>query len=140
MFSPVVTFENGLRPLKRFNTLSDDHTAGEADGKRNSQTWGRFTNGTSLIHMERRGGELPDSPVVREGSEATLVSSPSPSDPASRITQEARSGGADRDASMLGTGEGVPCYGRTKEWEWTPNMEEILAKLRTFESGSPIGR
>ena len=143
MFSPVVAFESGPRLLKRSNTLPDSHLdwvkwwgTREVDGKRNSQDWNRFINGTSLIPMDRRGGELPDSPVVRQGSETTLVSSPS--DPASRIIREARSSEADQDVTMLGTGEGAPDYERMKQW--TPNMEEILAKLRTFESGSPVRR
>jgi len=86
--------------------------------------------------MNRRGGELPDSPVVREGSEATLVASPSQSDSTSRIQNEAGRSEAGGDATtLLGTGEGVE-----RMEQWTPNMEEILAKLRTFGSGSPIGR
>jgi hypothetical protein len=141
-FSPVVTFESGL---KRSNTLPGDHldwakrqgTLGKADGKRD-QDWNRFINGAGLISMDRHGGELPDSPVVRVGSEATLVSSPSPSDSMSRITRETRSGETDREPRMLGTGEIAPDYERMRQW--TPNMEEILARLRTFESGSPIGR
>ena len=74
--------------------------------------------------MDRRGEELPDSPVVREGSEATLVASPSDLDPG--IIHEARLGEANR---------GVPDDEGMKQW--TPNMQEILAKLRTFESASP---
>lgn len=142
MFSPVVAFENRSLSLKRSNTLPDGHLdwvrrqgTREADGKRISHDWSQFISGVGLVPMDRRGGELPDSPVVREGSEATLVSSPS--DPTSRGTHEARSG-ADRDAAMLDAGEGAPDYERMKQW--TPNMEEILAKLRTFECGSPIGK
>ena len=145
-FSPVVTFEHGSRSLKRSNTLPDGHldwtrrqgTQGEADGKRNSKGWSQFVNRTGLTPVDRRGGELSDSPLLREGSEATLVSSPSPSDLMSRITHEARSGDRGRDAAVLGAGENVPDDERMKQW--TPNMREILAKLRTFESGSPIGR
>lgn len=143
MFSPVVTFENGPCTLKRSNTLPDGHLdwvrrqgTREADGKRNSHDWSQFINGTGRMPVDRRGGELPDSPLVREGSEATLVSSPS--DPTPRIIHEARSGEVDRGATMLGTGEGAPDYERMKQW--TPNMEEILAKLRTFGGGSPTGR
>jgi len=138
MCSPVATFESGSCALKRSNTLPDGHldwakrhwALGEADGKRNSKDWSQFINRTSLRFMDGRGGELPDSPVVREGSEATLVSSPSTSDLASRVTHEARSGDAGR--------EGVPDCERMKQW--TPDMQEILAKLRTFGSGSPVGR
>ena len=72
---------------------------------------------------------------MREGSEATLVSSPS--DQAVRTTYETKSSSEDRDATMLGAGEDVPDYERMKQW--TPNMQEILAKLRTF-GGSPPGR
>lgn len=88
--------------------------------------------------MDGREVELPDSPVVREGSEATLVSSPSPSDIHPRITDEAGSGDRDQEAVLLGNREVAPDYERTKQW--TPNMQEILAKLRTFESASPTGR
>jgi len=138
MCSPVVTFESGSCSLKRSNTLPDGHmdwakqhwTLGEADGKRNSNDWSRFINGASLRPMDRCGEELPDSPVVREGSEATLVASPSLSDTTSRITHETRSGDAGQ--------EGVQDCERMKQW--TPDMQEILAKLRTFGSGSPIGR
>jgi hypothetical protein len=142
-FSPVVRFESGSRALKRSNTLPDSHwgtgqgTLGEADGTRNSQNWNRFISGTSLTATNRRGREPADSPVVREGSEATLVSSPSPSDSASRIAHEARSDEAGRDGTMEG-GESVSDCKRMEQW--TPNMEEILARLRTFEGGSPIGR
>ena len=141
MFSPVDAFEDGSCPLKRSHTLPDGRwekrqgALGEVGGPPNSQNWSRFINGTSLTAMNRRGGELPDSPVVRGGSEATLVSSPSQSDPASRIQNEAGSGEAGEDAATLGTGEGVE-----RMEQWTPNMEEILAKLRTFGGGSPIGR
>jgi hypothetical protein len=145
MFSPVVTFGNGSSPLKRSNTMPDGHLDWgkrqgtlETRGRRDSNDWNQFINGADLRQMDRRGGELPNSPVVREGSEATLVSSPSPSDLAPRITHEARSGNWDRDPGMLGTGEVVPDDERMKQW--TPNMQEILAKLRTFESGSPSGR
>lgn len=144
MFSPVVTFERGSRPLKRSNTLPDGHLdrakqrGPEADGTRNSRDWSRFIDETSFRPMDRCGGELPDSPVVREGSESTLVSSPSPSDLRSRIVHEAGPGDANRDATMLGAGEDVPDDERMKQW--TPNMQEILAKLRTFESRSPNGR
>jgi len=142
MFSPVVTFENGSRSLKRSNTLPDGHldwakqrgSSGEADGKRNSQDWSRFIKETSLGSTNRCEGEPAGSPVVREDSESTLVSSPSPSDLVSRITHEARSG----DVNHLGAGEDVPDHERMKQW--TPNMQEILAKLRTFESRSPNGR
>lgn len=142
-FSPVVTFENGTRALKRSNTLPDGHwgqrqgALGEADGTRNSQNWSRFINGTSPTATDRRGGEPADSPVVREGSEATLVSSPSPSDSALRIVREARSDEVGR-GGMMEAGEDVPDHKRMEQW--TPNMEEILARLRTFEGGSPIGR
>lgn len=146
MFSPVVMFEGGSRSLKRSNTLPDGRlnrarrqgTPGEADGKRNSKDWSRFIGRAGLRFVDRCGGELPDSPIVREGSEATLVSSPSPSDLTSRITCEARSSDANRGAMMLRPGEDVPDYERMKQW--TPNMQEILAKLRTFESASPIGK
>ena len=144
MFAPAVAFENDSRPLKRSNTLPDGHldwakrqgVPGEVDGRWNSKDWSRFINRTSLTSMDRRG-ELPDSPVVREGSEATLVSSSSPSDLVSRTTHETTSGEGGRDAMMLGTREDAPDYERMKQW--TPNMQEILAKLRTFEGGSPIG-
>lgn len=91
-------------------------------------------NRTSLRRIDRRGSELPDSLVMREGSEATLVSSPSPSDLAARTTHEGGPGDADRNAAMLEVGEDE----RMKQW--TPSMQEILAKLRMFESGSPTGR
>ena len=139
MFSPVAAFEDGSCPLKRSNTLPDGRcekrqgALGEAGRLPNGQNWNLFINGTG-----RRGGELPDSPVVREGSEVTLVSSPSQSDPTSRIPYETRSGEAGQDGTTLGTGEGVRDYEMMEQW--TPNMEEILAKLRTFGSGSPIGR
>lgn len=142
IFSPVVTFENGLCPLKRSNTLADGYLDRarrqgvlDDDGQRNNSDWGRFINGTSLGRMDRRERELPDSPVVREGSEATLVSSPSPSDLLPRIIHEARPGDTDENVTMPGNGDD---YERMKQW--TPNMQEILAKLRTFESGSPSGR
>ena len=142
MFSPVVTFEDGSCPLKRSHTLPDgrwEKRQGtlEAGGPPNGQNWSRFIDGTSLTATNRRG-EFPDSPVVREDSGATLVSSLSQSDPTSRILHEARSSEANPDATALGTGEGVRDYERMEQW--TPNMEEILAKLRTFGSGSPIGR
>ena len=140
MFSPVVAFEDGSCPLKRSNTLPDGRwekrqgALGEVGGPPNDQNWSRFINRTSLTAMNRRGGGLPDSPVVTRGSEATLVSSPSQSDPTSRIQYEAGSSEAG-GATTLGAGE---CVERMEQW--TPNMEEILAKLRTFGSGSPIGR
>lgn len=131
MFSPVIAFGSGSCPLKRSNTLPDGHLDRarrqgmlDADGRRNSKNWGQSINGSGLGRMDRRGEELPDSPVVREGSEATLVASPSDLDPG--ITHEARSGEANR---------GVQDHERMKQW--TPNMQEILAKLRTFESVSP---
>lgn len=148
IFSPVVTFENGSCSLKRSNTLADGYLdrarrQGElnVDGHQNNKDWSRFTNGTGLRRMDRRERELPDSPVVREGSEATLVSSPSPSDllPRMSMVHEARSGDSDQDVvMMLGDREVAPDYERMKQW--TPNMQEILAKLRTFESRSPTGR
>ena len=140
-FSPVVAFEDGLCPLKRSNTLPDGRwekrqgALGDVGGPPNGQNWSRFINGTSLTAMNRCGGELPDSPVVRGDSEATLVSSPSQSDPTSQIRYEARSSEADGDATTVGAGEAAE-----RVEQWTPNMEEILAKLRTFGSGSPIGR
>jgi hypothetical protein len=145
MFSPAITFENGSCPLKRSNTLADGYIdrvrrQGELnnDRQRNNEDWSQFINGTGLRRMDRRDGELPDSPVVREGSEATLVSSPSSSDLLPRMTHEARSSDGDQDARMLGNREPVSDYERMKQW--TPNMQEILAKLRTFESGSPTER
>ena len=138
MFSPVVAFEDDSRLLKRSYTLPDGRwekrqgALGDVGGPHNSQNWSRPTNGTSLTLSNRRGGVLPDSPVVREGSEVTLVSSPS------QIPYETRSNEASRDATTLGTGEGA--QNDEKVEQWTPNMEEILAKLRTFGSGSPIGR
>jgi len=141
MFSPVVAFEDGSSPLKRSYTLPDGRwekrqgALGEVGGPPNGQNWSRFINGTSLTAMNRRGGELPDSPVVTGGSEATLVSSPSQSDLTSRIQSEAGPGDVDGDATTLCPGEGAK-----RMEQWTPNMEEILAKLRTFGSGSPIGR
>lgn len=90
----------------------------------------------SLRRIDRRGDELPDSPVVRVDSEATLVSSPLPSDHATRTTEEVRSGYAGGGATMVGPGEDLPDYEGKKQW--TPNMQEILAKLRTFESASPV--
>jgi len=142
VFCPVVTFESSSRSLKRSNTLPDSHldlekrqgVLGEADGKRNKD-WSRFINGTSLRRIDRRrGSELPDSLVMREGSETTLVSSPSPSDLAARTAHGGGPGDADRNAAMLEAGEDE----RMKQW--TPSMQEILAKLRMFESGSPTGR
>lgn len=145
VFSPVITFDNGSCPLKRSNTLADGYLdrvrrQGElnTDGQSNSKYWSRFINVTSLRRMDRRERELPDSPVVREGSEATLVSSPSPSDLLPRMIHEARSGATDRDATMLGSRKASSDCERVKQW--TPNMQEILAKLRTFESGSPTER
>lgn len=145
MFSPAITFENGSCPLKRSNTLADGYLdqvrrQGElnGDGQWNSKDWNQFINGAGFRRMDRREGELPDSPVVREGSEATLVSSPSPSDLLPRITHEVGSGGTNQDATMLGNKEVAPDYERMRQW--TPNMQEILAKLRTFDSGSPTGR
>lgn len=145
MFSPIMMFENGPCPLRRSNTLPDGHMDRAkrqgmlgADVRRESRDWSRFIGGAGLGRMDARGGDLPDSPILREGSEATLVSSPSRSNLASRITHEARSGDGDRDSTMLGTGEVVPDDERMKQW--TPNMQEILAKLRTFESGSPSGQ
>lgn len=140
VFSPVVMFGSGSRSLKRSNTLPDGHmdwetrqgAPGEADGKLSNKDWSRFTNGTNLRRIDRRGSELAD---MREGSEATLVSSPS--DQAVRTTYETKSSSEDRDATMLGAGEDVPDYEGMKQW--TPNMQEILAKLRTF-GGSPPGR
>lgn len=145
MFSPAATFENGSSSLKRSNTLPDGYLdrakrqgkLGEAGGKRDSKDWSRFINRISLRQIDRRG-ELSDSPVVREGSEATLVSSSLASDLAARMAHEERSGDVGRTATMMGTGKNAPDY-ETME-QWTPNMQEILAKLRTFESGSPIGR
>ena len=90
----------------------------------------------SLRRIDRRGEELPDSPLVKEGSEATLVSSPSPSDHVIRMTEEVRSGYVGGGATTVGPGEDLLDYERRKQW--TPNMQEILAKLRTFESGSPV--
>ena len=146
VFSPAVTFESGSRSLKRSYTLPDGHldwekrqgALGETDRKGNNKEWSRFITGTSLKRIDRRGSELPGSPFMREGSEATLVSSPSPSDLTTRTTHEARSGDADRHATTLGVGAVGPDYERAKQW--TPSMQEILAKLRTFESGSPTGR
>jgi hypothetical protein len=146
VFSPVVTFESGSRLLKRSNTLPDGHmdwekrqgALGEADGKRNNRDWSRLVNGTSFRRIDWRGSELANSPVMREGSEATLVSSPSPSDLAARTIHEAGAGDSGRDATMLEAGEQARDYERMRQW--TPNMQEILAKLRTFESGSPTGR
>ena len=145
MFSPVVTFENGSCPLKRSNTLADGYLDRvrrrvelNTDGQGSGKDWSQFINGTSLRRMDRREVELPDSPVVREGSEATLVSSPSPSDLLPRMIHEAGSGDRDQEARMLGNREAGLEDERMKQW--TPNMQEILAKLRTFESGSPSGR
>lgn len=146
VFSPAVTFGSYSRSLKRSNTLPDGHldwekrpgAPGEADGKRNNRDWSRSINGTSLRQIDRRGSELPDSPVMREGSEATLVSPSSTSDPAARTSHEARLGDGDREGAMLGAGGDVGDYERLRQW--TPNMREILAKLKTFESGSPAER
>lgn len=142
MFSPVITFDNGSCQLKRSNTLADGYLdrvrrQGEfgADGQLNSRGWSQFIG---LRRMDRRYGELPDSPVVREGSEATLVASPSSSDLLPRMTHEARSGDADQEDGVQGSGEVALDYERMKQW--TPNMQEILEKLRTFESGSPARR
>lgn len=130
-FSPAIEFESGSCPLRRSNTLPDGHLDRarrqgmfDADGRRNSKNWGQSINGSSLRLMGGCGEELPDSPVVRGSSEATLVASPSDLDPG--IMHEPRSNEANR---------GVPDYERMKQW--TPNMQEILAKLRTFESASP---
>ena len=143
VFSPAVTFGSYSRSLKRSNTLPDGQldwekrqvAPGEADGRRNNRDWSRSINGTSLRRIDRRGSELPDSPVMREGSEATLVSPSPPSDLAAQTPHEAGLGDTDRGATMLEAGGDVEDYERLRQW--TPNMREILAKLRTFESGSP---
>ena len=128
MFSPVITFESGSCPLKRSNTLADGYLdrvrrQGEfgTDGRLNNKDWSQFINGTSLRRMDRRDEELPDSPVVREGSEATLVASPSSSDLLPRMTHEGRSGDTDQEARMLGSREITVDYERMKQW--TPNMQ-----------------
>lgn len=140
MFSPVNTFENGSCPLRRSNTLPDGHLdrtrrqgALDSAGRRNSKDWNQFISGASLRRMDRRGAELPDSPVVREGSEATLVSSLS--DVVLEITHEPRPCSTNRGVAMVANGKIAPGDERMKQW--TPNMQEILAKLRTFESTSP---
>jgi hypothetical protein len=140
MFPPVIAFENGSCPLKRSNTLPDGHLdrtrrhgALDGDGKRNSRDWSQFINGVSMRRVDRRGAELPDSPVVREGSEATLVSSPS--DILPQIVHGPRWGDTNRGVAMLGDGKVALEDERMKQW--TPNMQEILAKLRTFESTTP---